>query len=129
MNEMQAEALSTQAEALSTTVESGFSERRTGRRYEVSLKVRWKIMHRRRLLEAGTGMTLEMSSGGILFKSEQRLPPENTIELAIAWPVLLHNTLPLQLIISGRVLRISGQHVAVRILQHEFRTARAASIL
>ncbi|MBV8906831.1 MAG: hypothetical protein JOZ22_24595 [Acidobacteriia bacterium] len=118
-----------QAEALITSPETGFRERREGRRYDVSLKLRWKILHRRRLLESGTGITLEMSSGGLLFKSDQTLPPENTIELAIAWPVLLHNTLPMQLIVSGRVLRISGQHVAVSILQHEFRTARASSIL
>jgi PilZ domain len=103
------------------------TERRAARRYEIALKLRWKIIRRRRLLETGTGTTMDLSSNGILFMSDQLFPDEGSIELSIAWPVLLHNTLPMQLMVTGRVVRVSGQRVAIRMLQYEFRTARLAN--
>ena len=103
---------------------TGSGDRRGVRRYPISLKLRWKFSRRKRLLESGTGTTLDLSSAGILFESDQQIPANGSVELSIAWPILLHNTLPMQLIITGPVIRISGCLVAVAIQQHEFRTAR-----
>jgi len=99
-------------------------DRRSDRRYELSLEVRWKVIHRRRVLDAGVGATLDLSSSGILFEAERPLPANGNIELSVAWPVLLHNVAPLQLFISGKIVRTAGRKTAVRMLQHEFRTAR-----
>lgn len=102
-------------------------DRRTGRRYEVSLKLRWKVSRRKRLLEAGTGTTVDLSSRGVLFEPDRQMPTDGCVELAISWPVLLNNSLPMLLIVFGRIVRLSGGRVAIQILQHEFRTAGSAA--
>jgi c-di-GMP-binding flagellar brake protein YcgR len=102
-------------------------DRRASRRYEISLKLRWKVLRRKRLLETGTGTTLDFSSAGILFRTDTKLPLDGTLELSIAWPILLHDALPMQLTVAGRIVRVSGRDVAIAITQYEFRTAGAAA--
>jgi hypothetical protein len=97
-------------------------ERRSDRRYDITLNVRWKLIRRRRVLDSGTGKTLDLSSGGLLIETDRELPSGLNIELSISWPVLLHNVAPLQLVVSGRVVRTTGQRVGIRMIQHEFRT-------
>ena len=98
-------------------------ERRSDRRYELALTVRWRLIRRRRVLDSGTGTTVDLSSGGLLLETDRELSTGLMIELSIAWPVLLHNVAPLQLVVAGRVVRVQGRRVAVRMVQHEFRTA------
>jgi hypothetical protein len=50
------------------------------------------------------------------------LPEGFDVELAIFWPVLLHNVAPMQLVVHGRIVRSKGGQIAVRMVQHEFRT-------
>jgi hypothetical protein len=47
------------------------------------------------------------------------------VELSISWPVLLRNLAPMQLIVSGRVVRANQNCAAVVMSQHEFRTSGA----
>jgi hypothetical protein len=101
-------------------------DRRSDRRYDITLELRWKVIRRRRVLDTGTGTTLDLSSGGILFESERQLPSGASVELSISWPVLLQNVAPLQLVVTGRVVRAAGRRAAIRMLQHEFRTQRTA---
>ena len=98
-------------------------DRRQDRRYELTLDIRWKLIRRRRVLDSGTGQTIDMSSGGILFDAGRHLPEGLNIELSITWPVLLHNVAPMQLVAAGRIVRSSGRRVAIQTVQHEFRTA------
>jgi hypothetical protein len=49
------------------------------------------------------------------------------LELSIDWPMLLHNVAPLQLVVFGRIVRSRGKHIAIRMIQHEFRTMATAS--
>ena len=102
-------------------------DRRDDRRYHLQLEVKWKLIRRRRVLDSGVGQTIDMSSGGILFDAGRRLPEGLNVELSIAWPVLLHNLVPMQLIASGRIVRTDGRHVAIQTNQHEFRTVGVAS--
>ena len=97
-------------------------DRRQDRRYFIQLDVRWKLIRRRRVLDTGTGSTVDLSSGGILFDAGRELPPGLNVELSISWPVLLHNVAPLNLIVTGRIVRCLGSRIAVRMNQHEFRT-------
>ena len=101
-------------------------DRRRDRRYGLELDVRWKLIRRRRLLESGEGRTVDLSSGGILFDPGRPLPAGLNVELSITWPVMLHNVAPLQLYIYGKILRSDGRRTAVRMVQHEFRTAGVA---
>jgi len=38
---------------------------------------------------------------------------------------MLHNVAPLQLLIYGKIVRCDGRRIAVRMVQHEFRTVGA----
>jgi hypothetical protein len=99
-------------------------ERRSDRRYGLSLELRWKLIRRRRVLATGTGVTLDLSSSGVLFETDRPLPNGGMLEVAIAWPVRLHNVAPMQLVVNGRIVRGGGGRAAIRMLQHEFRTSR-----
>ena len=97
-------------------------ERRGDRRYSLLLDLRWKLIRRRKVLDAGTGRTIDLSSGGILFDAGRHLPAGLNVELSISWPALLHNVAPMQLTVSGKIVRSHGTLIGVRIAQHEFRT-------
>jgi hypothetical protein len=101
-------------------------DRRRDKRYDLELELRWKLIRRRRLLESGEGRTLDVSSGGILFDAGRPLPAGLNVELSLAWPVMLHSVAPLQLLVFGKIVRSEGRRTAIRMVQHEFRTAGSA---
>jgi hypothetical protein len=68
---------------------------------------------------------VDLSSGGILFDAGRPLPAGLNVELSVTWPVMLHNVAPLQLLVTGKIVRSDGRRTAVRMVQHEFRTAGA----
>jgi hypothetical protein len=98
-------------------------DRRDDRRYEIGLELRWKLIRRKKVLDTGTGRTVDLSSGGVLFDAGRVMPVGLNVELSISWPILLHSVAPLQLSISGRIVRANGMRTAIRMVQHEFRTA------
>ena len=97
-------------------------DRRRDRRYQLQLDLKWKLIRRRRVLDTGTGHTVDLSSGGVLFDAGRALPEGLNLELAVSWPVLLHNIAPMQLVVYGRIKRCSGRLIALQTIQHEFRT-------
>jgi hypothetical protein len=97
-------------------------DRRYDRRYGLALQLRWKLVRRRKVLDTGTGVTVDLSSGGILFDAGRQLPVGLNVDLSISWPALLHNVAPMQLAVSGRVVRANGGRTAIHMTQHEFRT-------
>lgn len=115
------------SEQQAETTEMISGERRSDRRYQLQLPLRWKLIRRRRVLEVGEGHTLDLSSGGILFEAGRPMPKGLNVELSIVWPVLLHDVAPLQLAASGRVVRSEDGRVAIRMVQHEFRTLGVAA--
>jgi hypothetical protein len=102
-------------------------DRRQDRRYALRLDCKWKLIRRRRVLDSGTGNTIDLSSGGLLFDAGRHLPEGLNVELSVTWPVLLHNVAPLQLVVSGRIVRSRGRLIAIRTTQHEFRTVGVTS--
>jgi hypothetical protein len=100
-------------------------DRRADRRYPIQLDLRWKLIHRKRVLDSGVGATLDLSSGGVQFESGRTLPEGFDMELSISWPVLLHNVAPMQLLVHGRIVRSKDGRIAVRMIQHDFRTVGA----
>src|ERR1051325_8248783 len=107
-------------------VEKIHGDRRYDRRYGLGLELRWKLVRRRKVLEFGTGKTVDLSSSGIRFDAGRQLPLGLNVELSIAWPALLHNVAPMQLFATGRIVRVDGAQAAIHIVQHEFRTAGRA---
>jgi len=101
-------------------------ERRRDKRYELEMEMRWKLVRRRKVLYEGGGRTVDLSSGGMLVETDRPLPVGLNLEMAIAWPMRLQDGAPLQLVVAGKILRSLGRRAAIRMVQHEFRTAAAA---
>lgn len=97
-------------------------ERRTNRRFRLSLKLRYLLPN----LSSGDGEVLDMSSGGILFRTTAVFPVGGAVNLIVTWPYLLNGDCPLQLMIQGRVLRSGPRGTALKISRYEFRTAPKA---
>lgn len=100
-------------------------DRRSCPRYPIEAALEWVIQGRR--AAAGRGKTINLSSGGILFQSDQAVGERMQIELAIAWPMRLNDLAGLTLHVTGRTVRSQGKCAAVRILRREFRTRPVAS--
>jgi hypothetical protein len=77
--------------------------------------------------ETGVGKTVNISSSGVLFTSEQPLLPGRRLELSVSWPAQLDNKCPLKLVARGKVVRSEAGKVAIEIQQYEFRTAGSAA--
>lgn len=108
-------------------LESHRSDQRTSRRYPITLEIQYKLLRKGRVERLGLGKTLNVSSGGVLFQSNEALPAGSSIELLMHWPFLLEGVCPLKLVIQGSVVRSDGKGIAVRTKHHEFRTAGARS--
>jgi hypothetical protein len=89
------------------------------------LPLRWKRIWRK-IQDSGVGTAIDLSSGGILFEAEKSLPLGSQVELAIAWPALIANFPPVQVMASGVVVRSDGNRNAIRMVRHEFRTVATA---
>ena len=104
------------------------SERRVTSRFPVQQEIRYHLLQPRSGSLSGVGKTLDVSSGGVLFTTTERLPAGRMVEIAMHWPARLNGTCPLQFVATGRVIRSDQGTAAVRIQRYEFRT-RAAQTL
>lgn len=96
-------------------------ERRNNDRFPIEREMRYKVLSKRNE-DSGTGTTVNMSSGGILFSTSKMLIPGKRVELAISWPAQLDNKCALKLVARGRIVRSQEGATAVEIQQYEFRT-------
>ena len=99
-------------------------DRRSWPRYSLEAALEWVIQGRR--VARGRGTTINLSSGGALFQSDQAVAEGVQIELAIAWPARLNDVAGLTLHVKGRTVRTQGKCAAVKILRREFRTRPVA---
>jgi len=103
---------------LSFQQESGArEERRRSQRFVIRRTVRYKTLRRR-----GSGTTIDISCGGVLFTVEEPPGLGEIVELSLDWPARLNHTTPLQLVLVGPVVRIEQNRAVVAIEQHVFRT-------
>jgi len=103
-------------------LQNGDSERRCKRRFQIEQDIRYKMLYGQRIAETGTGKTLNISSGGVWFTTENMLTTGMPVELALNWPVLLNDACPMKLMIYGCVVRSNERGAAVAIERYEFRT-------
>jgi hypothetical protein len=97
-------------------------ERRAKKRFVMEREIRYRVLEQDKIIAVGSGKTTNLSSNGVAFVTEGDLPVGSFIEVSIAWPALLENRCPLQLIGFGRVLRSACGTVACTLEQYEFRT-------
>jgi hypothetical protein len=100
-------------------------DRRGSVRFPVNLEVRYSVACRRGPVAIGSGHTIDMSSSGLSFTGDTPLSIGQRLEVSIDWPVVLDGGVQLRLVVSGVVVRISGDVTAILIERHDFRTRRA----
>jgi hypothetical protein len=99
------------------------SDRRGSERFPIVRDVRYKLPSIRREAEVGTGKTINMSSSGVLFSTQDH--PMNAgkrLEVSVSWPFQLDQKCGLKLVVRGRVVRCKRTTVAIEIERYEFRT-------
>jgi hypothetical protein len=96
-------------------------ERRCSNRFPLDVDVSYKLI-RNREITSGSGKTVNIGSGGVLFTTEQRLPVGTKVEVAVNWPVLLDGNCRLKFVASGPVLRSDHRGAVVRIDRYDFYT-------
>lgn len=97
-------------------------ERRIKRRFRIDQEVRYKMLYGQCIAETGVGRTLNISSGGVWFSTDNMLTNGMPVELSMNWPVLLNDSCPMKLMIYGCVVRSGEKGAAVAIERYEFRT-------
>ena len=102
-------------------VRARYTERRLDRRYPISIELAFKVRRGGRVVQSGTGRTLDVSSRGVLFESESELPPAGRIDLTLAWPVLLNEEVGLNLCVTGHPVRVEGNRAAITFTRYVFR--------
>jgi hypothetical protein len=104
-------------------------ERRTSRRFQIEEEVCYRTLDQRAVApESGVGKTIDISSGGVLLGTGQRLRSGKRMEVSINWPAQLEGGCPLKFVAVGRVVRADDTQAAVTIEQYEFRTRRSKEI-
>jgi hypothetical protein len=106
------------------SLEKEKDDRRSADRFPIEREVRYKVLSRKSSTEgeSGSGMTVNMSSNGVLFTTDRYLLPGRRLEVSISWPAQLNSKIALKLVARGRVVRSEEGRAAIEIHQYEFRT-------
>lgn len=96
--------------------------RRRAERMDIEQEVQYRVLSKKEPETPVQGKTVNISSSGVLFTTQNAVPPGRQVELDIAWPAQLDNKCNLKLVARGRIVRQDGERAALEILQHEFRT-------
>ena len=118
-----------QAGTVDRTNRGSTPDRRGTSRYPVREEVKYRLLQTQSPKSIGTGTTLNIGSGGILFTTEEKLPMGRMVELAVNWPARLGGTCPLKFVATGRVVRSEDNRAAVRIERYEFKTRGANGLM
>jgi len=97
-------------------------QRRSADRFPMDREIRYRVLERKSTEPFRLGKTVNMSSNGVLFTTDQFLNPGRYMELSISWPAQLDSKVALKLMARGRVVRTDQNGSAVQIHQYEFRT-------
>jgi hypothetical protein len=96
-------------------------DRRIDRRYVFSMSLRFSYTEHG-VTKLGSGTTVDLSGGGVLFQADTPPPNGATAELRIDWPFLLQGTCPLELQIWGTIISTTERGTSLQFNRYEFRT-------
>ena len=74
-------------------------------RYPIRLDLQYELLNPGRVHRTGSGRTVNISTGEIFFETEDPLPEDGQIDLAMNWPFLLDGACPLKLLVHGHIVR------------------------
>lgn len=100
-------------------------DRRSHGRYAVELELHCKLVGSE---ESFLGKTSDMSSNGVRFHAQRNFPIGATLELRIKWPTPLPETLPMALVLEGRVVHSDERATAVQIVRYAFGRRKMTAI-
>jgi DNA-binding NarL/FixJ family response regulator len=100
------------------------ADRRTNARFPCRLAVSYHTLEHPFLSGEATSETLNISSKGLLFTSNDPLQPGQLVQVSVDWPARLENQVPLKLVAEGRIVRNNDGQTAMRIDKYEFRTRK-----
>jgi DNA-binding NarL/FixJ family response regulator len=108
----------------SGAAEPSGADRRTNARFPCRLAVSYQALEHPFFSGVATSETLNISSKGLLFATEEALQPGQLLQVSVDWPARLENQVPLKLVAEGRIVRNLNGLAAMRIDKYEFRTRR-----
>jgi DNA-binding NarL/FixJ family response regulator len=94
-------------------------ERRGTSRFALELKAGYKV--EAAAASAKTTKTLNMSSRGILFTTDESLPPGKIVQVAVEWPAQSKDSRPQKLLAQGPVVRCERGKAAIAIQKYDFK--------
>ena len=96
-------------------------ERRETRRYDLHLPIHYRVSQKGGIARWGAGMTREMSTSGVSFRTRRPLPVGSHVEMVVDWPAKYSPEQPIDLQLTGFVVRSDGNRTAVRVTSRRFR--------
>jgi len=103
------------------TLELMAHDRRTTKRYDLHLTVHYRISQKGVIARWGTGTTREMSTSGLSFRTRKPLPIGSHVEMIVDWPAKYADHNPIDLQLTGFIVRSDGNRTAVRVTSRRFR--------
>jgi c-di-GMP-binding flagellar brake protein YcgR len=107
---------------------SSEADRRKSKRWLIEREVRYKAVNGQKDI-SGSGKTINISSGGVLFTTEYTLSERQSIELAVSWPAKLNGAISLQLVALCLVVRAEETQAAIAIERYEFKTCSSTAFI
>ena len=96
------------------------AERRKNGRFPCRLAVSYQTLEHPILSGQGTSETLNISSKGLLFTSNEQFQAGQLVQVSLDWPARLENQIPLKLVAEGRIVRNANGQTAMTIDKYEF---------
>jgi len=104
-------------------------DRRLHRRFAFQLPLRFRCTSGSGAARESCGETIDLSHGGILFRSESQLAVGSGIEARISWPLLLQGVCRLELVVRGSICQVSNRGMVLAMRSYEFRTCGERSFV
>ena len=101
-------------------MESTIDNRRTAQRFNLRLNLRYRLSEKGVEHRWSAGTTRDLSREGLGIKPRRPLPVGSHIEIRIDWPARYESVHPVELQITGFVIRSENNRAAIRISSHRF---------
>lgn len=96
----------------------------SSRRFPISMPLEYQLMRRNKPWVKGRGTTINLSSTGVLFESQNCFHTGDLLRLVLDWPIHV-DRIDMVLVIEGRIVRTSGMCAEAEILKHILRPQAA----
>jgi len=101
-------------------MESTIDNRRVAQRFNLRLNLRYRLSEKGVEHRWSSGTTRDLSREGLGIKPRRPLPVGSHIEIRIDWPARYESVHPVELQITGFVIRCENTRAAIRISSHRF---------